>query len=275
MEAQQQSPRRRSRSRRPRRSGATPHLITPVQQRGIGSRSAGQAKDQRSGKRSRRPAGGGRPGLTTRKVGETDRHKTLVSPAIGDGKLRVIVIGGNEEVGRNMTILEYGQDIMIIDLGLQFPEEDMPGIDYVIPNTNYLKGKEGNIRGVVITHGHYDHIGAIPHLIGSLGNPAIYGTPLTIGIIKKRQTDFPAAPPLNTVAVQNRQKIKLGVFTAEFVLVSHNIPDSMGIIITTPVGKFFHTGDFKIDLDPAGDKPADMERIRQLGNENTAQTEGV
>ncbi len=244
----------------PRRSrGQHPHSsrTTGQQPARHGGKSVGQRQRMHHPQKS-----------TARRTGDTDRHKPHPPRGIETGKLRIIVVGGNEEVGRNMTILEYGQDIIIIDLGLQFPEEDMPGIDYVIPNTSYLKGKEGNIRGVVITHGHYDHIGAIPHLIGGLGNPPIYGTPLTIGIIKKRQTDFPTAPPLNTTVVQNRQKIKLGVFTVEFVLVSHNIPDSMGIIITTPVGKFFHTGDFKIDLDPAGDKPADMERIQQLGKEN-------
>jgi ribonuclease J len=104
--------------------------------------------------------------------------------------LKVIVMGGNEEVGRNMTLLEYGKDIIIIDMGLQFPEEDMPGIDYIIPNISYLKGKEKNVKGVIITHGHYDHIGAIPHIMNKIGNPPIYGSPLTLGIIAKRQEDF-------------------------------------------------------------------------------------
>src|SRR3989338_5942927 len=92
-------------------------------------------------------------------------------------KLRVTVLGGLEEIGRNCTLIEYGDDIIIIDLGLQFPEEDMPGIDYIIPNMSYLKGKEKNIRGVIITHGHYDHIGAIPHTVPQIGNPPIYGLP--------------------------------------------------------------------------------------------------
>src|SRR3990170_804040 len=107
--------------------------------------------------------------------------------ADGQGNLRIIPLGGCEEVGKNMTVFEYEEDIVILDMGLQFPEEDMPGIDYVIPNTEYLKGKEKNIRGVIITHGHYDHIGAIPHLVPRLGNPQLYGTKLTLAIIKKRQ----------------------------------------------------------------------------------------
>src|SRR3989344_1242445 len=104
-------------------------------------------------------------------------------------KLRVAVIGGLEEIGRNCTMFEYGDDIILVDLGLQFPEEDMPGIDYIIPNMGYLKGKEKNVRGVIITHAHYDHIGGIPHLIPMLGYPPLYGLPLTNALIKKRQED--------------------------------------------------------------------------------------
>ena len=161
--------------------------------------------------------------------------------------LRVMALGGLEEVGRNSMILEYGNDIIIIDLGLQFPEEDMPGIDYVVPNISYLRGKEQNIRGVIITHAHYDHIGGIPHLIGQLGNPTIYGTPLTLGIIKKRETDFRNAP-LKTQTIDSTERIQLGTFMVEFFGVTHNVPGSVGVIIHTPVGIIVHNGDFKIDL---------------------------
>src|SRR3989339_1050921 len=130
--------------------------------------------------------------------------------------LKVIVVGGNEEVGRNMTILEYGADIIIIDLGLQFPEEDMPGIDYIIPNIDYLKGKEKNIRGVFITHAHYDHIGAIPHVMGRLGNPTIYSSDLSLAIIAKRQDDYKDSGPLNMQSVKTDDVIKAGVFTVRF-----------------------------------------------------------
>ncbi|MFB6225175.1 MAG: MBL fold metallo-hydrolase, partial [Candidatus Paceibacteria bacterium] len=113
-------------------------------------------------------------------------------------KLRVIPVGGAEEIGgRNMTILEYGEDIILIDMGLQFPEEDQPGIDYLIPNPHYLKGKEHKIRGVLITHGHMDHIGGVPHLMPMIGNPPIYATPLTIAIMQRRQAEYPDAPQLN------------------------------------------------------------------------------
>ncbi len=187
--------------------------------------------------------------------------------APSDGVLRIIPLGGCEEVGRNMTIVEYGNDILIIDMGLQWPEEDMPGIDYIIPNITYLRGKEKNIRGVLITHGHYDHIGAIPHLAPRLGNPTIYGTPLTLGIIAKRQEDFKTAP-LKLQAVDRSTVLKLGVFRVSFFGVSHNIPDSVGVVIDTPFGKIVHTGDFKLDPNYSGDRPAEIDKIQKLGSQN-------
>ena len=121
-------------------------------------------------------------------------------------KLRIIPLGGLEEVGRNMTVFEYGNDIIIVDMGLQFPEEDMPGIDYIIPNIKYLKGKERNIRGVLITHGHMDHIGAIPHLMPRLGNPPMFTAALTAGIIKKKQEDYPNTGLLNIKVVNFEER---------------------------------------------------------------------
>ncbi len=186
----------------------------------------------------------------------------------GNGhKLRVAVLGGLEEVGRNCTLLEYGNDIIIIDLGLQFPEEDMPGIDYIIPNMAYLKGKEKNIRGVIITHGHYDHIGGIPHLIPNLGNPPIYALPMTNGIIKKRQEDFKNVPPLNIHNVKVDDKLQLGSFNLEFFHVNHNIPDSMGVVVRTAEGTIVHTGDWKFDYQPVGEAPADLQKIAKIGSD--------
>ena len=125
-------------------------------------------------------------------------------------KLRIIPLGGLEEVGRNMTLFEYGNEIIIVDMGLQFPEEDMPGIDYIIPNISYLKGKEKNIKGIFITHGHYDHIGAMPHLLPKLGNPAVFTAALTAGIIKRRQEDYPRRTSLNIKVVNFKSRINLG-----------------------------------------------------------------
>jgi len=186
--------------------------------------------------------------------------------SFGANKLKITVLGGNEEVGRNMSILEYGDDIIIVDMGLQFPEEDMPGIDYIIPNTEYLKGKEGKIRGVIITHAHYDHIGAIPHLSDKLGNPTFYSSDLSIKIIEKRQLDFSEASKLKTHAVTTDEKLKLGVFDISFFGVSHNIPTSMGLIIETPLGIIVHTGDFKLDLNSSGDTPTEIGKIAKLAD---------
>ncbi|MDP2587090.1 MAG: ribonuclease J [Candidatus Komeilibacteria bacterium] len=186
----------------------------------------------------------------------------------GEEKLKIMIMGGNEEVGRNMTVLEYGQDIIIIDLGLQFPEEDMPGIDYIIPNIEYLRDKVKNIRGVFITHAHYDHIGAIPHLMDALGSPTIYSSDLSLAIIGKRQGDYQNASPLNMQAVSTNDVIKAGVFKVGFFGVSHNIPTSMGLVVDTPLGKIVHTGDFKIDLNETGATGTEIDKIKQLGQEN-------
>ncbi|MFA6096124.1 MAG: ribonuclease J [Candidatus Paceibacterota bacterium] len=183
-------------------------------------------------------------------------------------KLRIIPLGGLEEVGRNMTLFEYGNEIIIVDMGLQFPEEDMPGIDYIIPNINYLKGKEQNIKGVFITHGHYDHIGAIPHLMPKLGNPPLFTAALTAGIIKRRQEDYPNGQTLNIKVVNFESRVALGNFKVEFFHVNHSIPDTLGIAIHTPEGLVIHTGDFKFDNSPTTDKPADIGRIAYLGAQN-------
>ncbi len=176
------------------------------------------------------------------------REENAPPRAVDKKTLRIIGIGGLEEVGRNMASIEYGDDILIIDMGLQFPEEDMPGIDYIIPNIEYFKGKERNIVGVIITHAHMDHIGAISHLIPRLGNPPLYGTDLTLAIIKKRQEEYKETHvKLEMHQITNDTKLTMGIFQIEFFGVSHNIPGSLGVIVHTPEGPVIHTGDFKID----------------------------
>jgi len=187
-------------------------------------------------------------------------------PATNEPRLRVAVLGGLEEIGRNCTLLEYGKDIIIIDMGLQFPEEDMPGIDYIIPNMNYLKGKEKNIRGVIVTHGHYDHIGGLPHLIPKIGYPPIFALPITNGIIKKRQDDFKDAGQFTINNVKLTDRLRLGAFDIEFFHVNHNIPDSMAVVVHTPEGTIVHTGDWKFDYQPVGEPPADLQRIARIGD---------
>ena len=205
--------------------------------------------------------------------GRAPRYVRQSQPAqnkvvLEQGKLRVIVLGGLEEVGRNMTVIEYDKEIIIIDMGLQFPEEDMPGIDYIIPNISYLENKADRIKGVIITHGHMDHIGAIPHIIGRIGNPPMFTGKLTAGLVRKRCEEHRQCPKLNISEIDENSNLSLGRhFKVEFLRVNHSIPDSFAVVIRTPLGTVIHTGDFKIDYSPVNDKPADLNRIAQLGGE--------
>ena len=155
---------------------------------------------------------------------------------------------------------------MIIDIGLRMPEDVMPGVDYIIPNTSFLRGKQKNILGAVFTHGHYDHIGAIPYLIDGLGaNMPMYASGLTRGIILKRQEDFPNLPKLKLNQIKNGSVVKLGPFKVEFFKQNHNISDNMGLFIETPVGNILHTSDFKFDENPVYDSPTDFEKLKSFG----------
>jgi ribonuclease J len=162
--------------------------------------------------------------------------------------LRLVPLGGLEEIGRNCSFLEYKDEIVIIDMGLQFPEEETPGIDYIIPNVDYLEKKKKNIAAIILTHGHYDHIGAIPHVLARLGNPPIYATTITKAIIEKRQDDFPNSPKMNVKIVKNGDEIKLSNnMTALFFGVPHTIPETTGVMMKTPIGNVVHFADFRLD----------------------------
>ncbi len=191
-------------------------------------------------------------------------------PKAGSGNkdaLRFIPLGGFEEVGRNCAVFEYKDEIVILDVGLQFPEEETPGIDFIIPNVSYLKDKVKNIKAIVLTHGHYDHIGAIPYLMEKLGNPPIYCTELTKHIVLKRQEEFINAPKLQIHVVKNWDEIKFGEhFSAQFFGVEHNIPDTTGVILKTPVGNLVHFADFKIGYDEAGN-PEKLEEFEKVGKQ--------
>jgi ribonuclease J len=203
----------------------------------------------------------GRPRVKT-----TSKHREA---SYFSGKLRIMVLGGLEEVGRNMTVVEYENEIIVIDMGLQFPEEDMPGIDYIIPNASYLEERKDRVKAVFITHGHYDHIGGIPHIMGNIGNPPMFMGKMTAGLVRKRMNDFKKAPALKIKEITENDRIKVSdKIKVEFLRVNHSIPDCFAIIVETPLGKLVHTGDFKIDFSPVNDKPADLNRIAQLGAEN-------
>ena len=181
--------------------------------------------------------------------------------------LRIIPIGGCEEVGRNMTVFEYGNDIIILDMGIQFPEEDMPGIDYIVPNTKYLQDKKKNIRAVVFSHGHLDHIGAAPILLEQLGNPVIVGRDLTLALVKHKQEDYKkgSAAKLKTIRIKGIDDVfKFGAFTIKFFQVEHSIMDAVGVIVETPAGSAIHPGDWTLDRDKEGKPTLDYTPLRKL-----------
>jgi len=188
-------------------------------------------------------------------------------PAGGENKLKIIPLGGMEEVGRNMTIFEYGNDIIILDMGLQFPEEDMPGIDYIIPNIDYLKGKENRIRAVIFSHGHMDHIGAAPILLERLGFPMIVGRPLTLALLKHRQEDYKpnSTKSLKIMQINNLNDVmKLGVFTIKFFQIDHSVMDAVGMILEAPTATVVHLGDWTLERNEAGEATLDYTFLSQL-----------
>ena len=205
------------------------------------------------------------PEVRLKSTSETPTRHSSSGDAGGKEKLRLVPLGGLEEIGRNCSFLEYKDEIVIIDMGIQFPEEETPGIDFIIPNTLYLENKKKNIKGLILTHGHFDHVGAIPYLIGKIGNPIIYATGMTKAIVLKHQNDFPHAPKLNISKVGNGDIIKIGnYFTAEFFGVDHTIPDTAGVILKTPVGNIVHFADFRIDYDADGN-PRDLSDYQRIG----------
>ncbi|MFA6131000.1 MAG: ribonuclease J [Patescibacteria group bacterium] len=193
-----------------------------------------------------------------------DRNRLHVFRAPQGDAVRVMVLGGLEEVGRNCTLIEYKNDIILIDMGLEFPDEEMPGVDYIIPNMSYLKGKEKNVRGVIITHGHLDHIGGIPHAIPQIGNPPVYALPMAAGIIRKRQTDFRNSH-ITVKDLTIDTVLQLGVFKVSFIHINHNIPDCAMVVVETPAGNIIHTGDWKFDFHPVGTKTTDIHKMASWG----------
>ncbi|MCG2690045.1 ribonuclease J [Candidatus Parcubacteria bacterium] len=181
--------------------------------------------------------------------------------------IKIAPLGGMGEVGRNMMFLEYKGKILIVDAGLRMPEESMPGIDYIIPNTNYLKDNKEKIVGCVITHGHLDHIGAIPYMWHRLGNPRIFTGRLSKGIISKRQEEFPLRPKLDVTEIKDGSQINLGPFRVEFFRQVHNILDNFGLVIKTDLGNIVHTSDFTFDQTPVNEPPSDLNRLRQIAQQ--------
>jgi len=179
-------------------------------------------------------------------------------------RLKVIPLGGVSEIGKNMMVMEYEDDIIVIDAGLMFPSEEMLGIDLVIPDISYLLERREKIRGIIITHGHEDHVGALPYLLPQLDVP-VYSTKLTQGLISVKLKERKALIRAKLKIISPGEQFTLGTFKVELFPVCHSIPDAVGLIIYTPVGTVVHSGDFKVDYTPVDSKPTDLSRLAQLG----------
>lgn len=181
-------------------------------------------------------------------------------------KLKIIPLGGLGEIGKNMTAYEFGSDIIVVDCGMGFPDEDMYGIDIVLPDISYLKSNAERVRGIILTHGHEDHIGAVPYVLRELDVP-IYTTPLTAALVELKLEEHDLLYNTQIFTKKTGSCFRLGCFTVEFVHVNHSIPDSVALAIRTPIGTVIHTGDFKIDVTPISGGMIDIARLGQLGNE--------
>ena len=181
-------------------------------------------------------------------------------------KLKIIPLGGMNEIGKNLTVFEYENEIIVVDCGLAFPEEEMLGVDIVIPDISYLEKNKDKVKAVLITHGHEDHIGAIPYFLKKINVP-VYGSKLALGLIKVKLAEHNLDKQTKLVTIEPRQVIKFGKFKVEFIRVTHSIADSMAIAITTPVGTILHTGDFKVDYTPIDGGYIDLQRIAEIGKE--------
>ena len=190
-------------------------------------------------------------------------------PPLADGNIRVIHFGGVEEIGRNMSMIEYKDTIVIVDCGVQFTEVHTPGIDFILPNTRYLEENKHKIKGVLITHGHLDHIGAVPYIMPRIGNPQIYARLFTSLMIKKRQEEFPHLQPLTINVIEKEDSLTLGDLKIRFFAVNHAIPDSMGIVVETPYGDIIHTGDLRLDHDDGIPTSAEEDRFKFFENRKT------
>lgn len=201
---------------------------------------------------------------------ETPKEKSLRKNTEGFGfkrpKLKIIPLGGLHEIGKNITIFQYEDEMIVVDCGLSFPEDDMLGVDLVIPDITYILKNQEKLKGMVITHGHEDHIGGVPYFLKQVNTP-IYGTRLTLGLIKNKLEEHNLLSSTDLNEIDPGMTIRLGkYFKVEFIQSSHSIPDSVMFAINTPVGTIIHTGDFKVDFTPMDGKLMDFGRLAELGN---------
>lgn len=236
----------------------------------VGSTTEKQSKPKRTTDKTQRGESGKQKNTREKKESPRTKQRSKSEPVYTEddknGKLRIIPLGGLNEIGKNMTAIEYGEDIIVVDCGLGFPEEDMPGIDLVIPDTTYLEQNSDRLRGIVLTHGHEDHIGALPYVLRNI-NPPVYGTKLTLGIVKNKlkEVTLPHNPKLNCVRAGD--VVRLGKISVEFIHVNHSIADACALAIRTPIGTVLHSGDFKLDLSPIDGEIMDITRLGEIGKE--------
>ena len=194
-------------------------------------------------------------------------EKTVPSVRFDENaKVRIIPLGGLNEIGKNMTAIECGDDIIVVDCGLAFPDEETPGVDLIIPDITYLEANASRVRGIVLTHGHEDHIGAIPYVLRNI-NPPIYGTRLTVGIVRNKLKEFSLGVTPRLIEVKAGDTIALGGMSVEFIHVNHSIADACALAIRTPLGTIVHSGDFKLDLTPIDGEIMDITRLGEIGKE--------
>ena len=200
------------------------------------------------------------------KAAERQAKKSKSKPKAPPEKLKIIPLGGLGEIGKNLTVYEYGKDIILVDCGMGFPDDEMYGVDVVIPDISYLEENADRIRGLFLTHGHEDHIGAIPYVLRKI-NPPIYATRLTAGLVKIKLEEHHLLKQAQIQTVEAGMTIKAGCFSVEFIHINHSISDAVSFAIKTPIGTLIHTGDFKIDVTPVSGTMADLARLGQLGND--------
>lgn len=229
-------------------------------------RSEQKSRPKRKSTNSRKRSPRGKKGVHTPHsalVARTAKKPTL--PKKKDDVFRIIPIGGFDETGaRNCVAVEYKQDILLVDIGIMFPEEDMPGVDYIIPDVSLLRGRERDIRGVLLTHAHLDHIGAVPHIVPKIGNPPIFASSFTAKLLKRRYQDFPGFAEPIIQEISPGSILRVGRFEVEAFHEQHSVPDSLGLVIRTPEGSILFTGDWKFDPKPVHDKPTDHACINHI-----------
>ena len=202
--------------------------------------------------------------LLSTNASNNNKHKNTKN----GNKVKLIFLGGVGEIGKNITAIEYGDDIIIIDCGLAFPSEDMPGVDLVIPDFTYLKENAHKVKGILITHGHEDHIGSLPYLLRDVKAP-IYGSQMSLTLIDNKLREHKLTG-VKGICVKSGYSVKIGIFTVEFVKVNHSIPGAFALSIDTPAGTIFHTGDFKIDFEPIDGEVIDLARIAEIGRKGVS-----